>query len=189
MHKTITPIFLSGPSGVGKTYLEKHLIKNYNFKRFISTLTRPPRFGEEDGKDYHFISEEEYKKRESEGKFLTSIYILNAWRGFEKQSIDSILEEGKIPISVVVPPVVIQLKQYYPQSHAVFLMPESEELLKERMHLRKDPQDDIQKRLHASQEEIRFYKEEAKDHYTKELIVTRHNFDTIVQEILTITNL
>jgi guanylate kinase len=179
-----SPIFLSGPSGIGKTYLEKHLIKNYNFKRFISTLTRPQRPGEQEGVDNYYISEEEYKKREAEGKFLTSIYIHEAWRGFEKGIIDNIITEGKIPISVVVPSIVIELKKKYPNAKAFYLLPSTDDLLVKRMRLREDPPEAVEKRLQSSKQEIEFYKTKAKEYYTKELVVTEDNFESIVQEIL-----
>ncbi|MDQ3099163.1 MAG: hypothetical protein M3Q44_05445 [bacterium] len=54
------PLIISGPSGVGKTYLEKYLIANHDFKRIQSTLTRSKREGEIQGLDYNFVTEDNF---------------------------------------------------------------------------------------------------------------------------------
>ena len=64
-------LILSGPSGCGKSTLLKEIYKNINNYYFsISTTTRTPRAGEQDGVDYYFVSKEEFEKDIEEGNFL-----------------------------------------------------------------------------------------------------------------------
>lgn len=62
-------VILVGESASGKSTIEKALVKNYGFQKVISYTTRPPRKGEFDGIDYHFITDEQFKKLQSENFF------------------------------------------------------------------------------------------------------------------------
>ena len=55
-------IILMGKSGAGKDTIQNEIIDRYNFNRFVSTTTRPMRKGEVNGREYHFVSVEEFKK-------------------------------------------------------------------------------------------------------------------------------
>ena len=66
-------VVLSSPSGAGKTTLVKKIAKENNFKISISHTTRKPRTNEENGKDYFFVSEEEFKNLISKNEFLEHI--------------------------------------------------------------------------------------------------------------------
>ncbi len=179
----IKPLIISGPSGVGKTYLEKYLIAHHNFKRIQSTITRPIRAGEVQGLDYNFITEEEYKKMEAQGKFITSAFALGCWRGFEKRLVEAIIAEGKIPITIVVPSVVPQFVKAYPGTIPVYLKPIDNQLLISRMKQRGDPEQNIQERINHEQEENQYF-ESIKQYYHKVITVSSTNFDETVKEIL-----
>lgn len=62
-------IILVGESGSGKSTIQSYLVENYGFKRLVSYTTRPPRNGEVDGVDYHFISVEEFNQKKKDGFF------------------------------------------------------------------------------------------------------------------------
>jgi guanylate kinase len=62
-------IALLGYSASGKSTIERELVKQYKMNKIVSYTTRPPRLGEFDGEDYHFISEQEFLKRKSVGYF------------------------------------------------------------------------------------------------------------------------
>lgn len=183
-----SPLILSGPSGVGKTYLEKYLIQNYPFKRMLSTTTRAQRQNEIHGTDYEFLTEEQYKIYETEGAFITSVYNLNAWYGIRKELVDTIIQENKIPTCVIVPQIIDQIIQAYPTTNAVFLRPESRDLLISRMKLRGDSEEKITKRLEQTLIEIELY-EKRKHFYKACLTVTKDNFDEITKNILKYYNL
>lgn len=63
-------IILMGKSGVGKDTIQNQIIDRYDFNRFVSTTTRPMRKGEMDGREYHFISVEEFKKKLIDDEFI-----------------------------------------------------------------------------------------------------------------------
>ena len=62
-------IVLVGESASGKSSIEKYFVDNYGYKKITSYTTRQPRNGEVDGKDYHFITEEQFKKLKKQGFF------------------------------------------------------------------------------------------------------------------------
>jgi guanylate kinase len=183
----IKPLIISGPSGVGKTYLEKYLIANHNFMRIQSTLTRPKREGEIQGIDYNFVTEELYKQMEEEDKFITSAFALGCWRGFEKRLVEEIIAKGKIPVTVVVPSVVPQFMKAYSNTIAVYLKPANDELLISRMKKRGDPEHLINERINHEVEENQYF-ESIKQYYKEVIMVTKGNFDSLVNRILKLIN-
>ena len=86
---------LSSPSGAGKTTLVKKIIKNKNFSVSISHTTRPPRPSEKNGKDYFFISKNNFKKLIKNGKFLEHARVFNNYYGSSKELIIKKLKKGK----------------------------------------------------------------------------------------------
>jgi guanylate kinase len=176
------PLIISGPSGIGKTYLEKHLIKNHNFKRIMSTTTRPAREGEQNWIDYHFVTEDEYKKIEKENGFITSSHHLAAHYGFEKNLVEQIQQENKIPITIVVPTVVEPFIKVYPQTFAIYLKPYNDELQIKRMKLRGDSDDKIAQRLEAEKSQHEHF-EKIKHMYHRIFTVNEENFEEMLNEI------
>ena len=70
---------LFGPSGSGKSYTKEWLLKNNKAKALIMTTTRKPRKGEVNGKDYYFVSKENFKKMEQNNQFLFVVKISESW--------------------------------------------------------------------------------------------------------------
>jgi guanylate kinase len=183
------PLIISGPSGVGKTYLEKHLIQYHNFKRIQSTTTRPIRPGEVHGVDYNFITEQQYKQLEKQNRFITSSNHLNAWYAYEKSLVDEIIKENKTPVSVIVPTVVPQFLSVYPTTIAIYLKPISNDLLEKRMRQRGDSTEKIMERLKHEQEQNEYFEKDIQHLYLAVFLVTESNFEEIVKNILEITKL
>jgi len=71
-------LIICGKSGSGKDYLVDHLT-SFNYDRNVSVTTRPPRDGEKDGIDYHFLSDKEYDEKEMAGEFFSSL-TFNNWK-------------------------------------------------------------------------------------------------------------
>ena len=67
-------VILTGKSGAGKTTVAKLLEEEHGFKRAVTCTTRPPREGEVNGIDYHFLSQEQFNKMEEEGMFAESAH-------------------------------------------------------------------------------------------------------------------
>ena len=88
-------IILSSPSGAGKTTLVKKISKDQNFIISISHTTRKPRTSEVDGKDYIFISNEEFKNLIRKNEFLEYAKVFNNLYGSSKQSVIKALDNGK----------------------------------------------------------------------------------------------
>ena len=89
-------LFVSGPSGAGKTTVcDKLLRKNKNLHFSISCTTRKPRKNETDGEDYYFISVEDFKKRVENDEFLEYAEVHDFYYGTLKSEVTDMIEAGK----------------------------------------------------------------------------------------------
>ena len=89
-------IVLSGPSGVGKSTLVKLVRAELGDIEFsVSCTTRPPRTGERDGVDYHFLSDDEFERRFRNGEFLESAQVFSRRYGTLRAEVDARLDAGK----------------------------------------------------------------------------------------------
>lgn len=130
-------IIISAPSGSGKTTIVKHLLENNPILEFsISACTRDKRGrNEENGKDYYFLSTEEFKKKIDEDEFVEweEVYPGNFY-GTLKSEIDRIWQRGKIVIFDVDVKGGLSLKKYFKQQAlAVFIKVPSLDVLKDRL--------------------------------------------------------
>ena len=90
-------VILSSPSGVGKTTLTKKIQQKYNnFKISVSHTTRSPRSNEVDGVDYHFVSNEKFKKLINENKFYEYAKIFENYYGTLKENVDKTIKKNDI---------------------------------------------------------------------------------------------
>src|SRR3954468_7892342 len=118
--KTINPnqlpktlIIICGGSGTGKTSVKNMLAQDPNIVRVITSTTRPPRSGEEHGKDYYFISEEIFKQELVKGRFLEHVIYDGNYYGLHGKVIDLILgTQQKNGVIVVDIRGMISLKKY-----------------------------------------------------------------------------
>ena len=88
-------VILSSPSGAGKTTLVKKIAKENNFKVSISHTTRKPRTNEENGKDYFFVSEKEFKNYINEKAFLEYAKVFENYYGSSKNYVIETLNKGE----------------------------------------------------------------------------------------------
>ena len=94
-HKNIM-VILSSPSGVGKTTLTKKIQQKYEkFKISVSHTTRSPRPNEKNGKDYYFVSKNNFKKLIKKGEFLEHARVFDNYYGSSKNLVIKKLREGK----------------------------------------------------------------------------------------------
>jgi len=139
-------IVFSAPSGSGKTTIVRHLLKQkeLNLDFSISATSRPPRSEEVDGKDYHFLSLEEFKKRIKEDKFLEweEVYRDNFY-GTLKSEVERIWASGKHVVFDIDVVGGLDIKHIYPErTLSVFVEPPSIEELKKRLKKRKTETED-----------------------------------------------
>ncbi|CAN5411084.1 guanylate kinase [soil metagenome] len=139
-------IVFSAPSGSGKTTIVQHLLAQPELKLefSISATSRAPRSGEVEGKDYYFLSLEEFKKKIKNEEFLEweEVYRDNFY-GTLKSEIDKIWAAGKNVIFDIDVVGGLDIKNIYPEhTLAVFIKPPSIEELKIRLKKRKTESDD-----------------------------------------------
>ncbi|MGM0681450.1 MAG: guanylate kinase [Thermodesulfobacteriota bacterium] len=87
---------ISAPSGTGKTTILKRVMADNRGLFFsVSHTTRPPRANEIDGRDYHFVSKEDFKRMSREGAFLEWARVYNNYYGTNKDEVEKELRKGR----------------------------------------------------------------------------------------------
>jgi len=147
---------LSAPSGAGKTTLSKALLKKHDEMIYsISFTTRPPRKGEQDGIDYFFISEDRFKEGIAKKKWIEWALVHGNYYGTSADFISEKLNEGKDILLEIDVQGAVKIKDYYPDSISVFIMPPSFETLRKRLESRGlDNTDIIDNRLENAKKEM-----------------------------------
>ncbi|MBN2539732.1 MAG: guanylate kinase [Deltaproteobacteria bacterium] len=150
-------IVISAPSGAGKTTICKGLMDGFPDLHFsVSCTTRPPRKGERDGEDYHFISVKDFKRRIENGEFVEWEEIYGHFYGTSKKDIETLIQRGDDVILDIDTKGARNVKAKYPGGVFVFIMPPSAEILRERLKKRGSETEDIIKmRFARAMEEIR----------------------------------
>jgi guanylate kinase len=151
-------IVISAPSGAGKTSIVKHLLKNMDALSFsVSACSRDKRENETDGKDYHFLGIEDFKKKIKEDAFLEweEVYE-NQFYGTLKSEVQRVWNEGKVVIFDVDVAGGLNIKKQYTQEClSIFIIPPSVDVLRERLSGRGSETDEkIEVRLAKAEEEI-----------------------------------
>lgn len=126
-------IVLSGPSGAGKGTICKALLDEGNFWLSVSTTTRAPRAGEEEGKNYFFITKEEFIERIERNEFLEFAEVYGNYYGTPKNSVLDAIESGKDVILEIDIQGALKVKENYPGGVFIFILPPSMEELKNRI--------------------------------------------------------
>lgn len=151
-------IVISGPSGVGKTTLYKRLLAEFPEKLAfsVSVTTRSPRPGEVDGVDYYFYTKEEFERAKEEGKFAEWAEVYGNYYGTLKSELERIMKSGKTALLDVDVQGGMSIRQAFPESYLIFILPPSFEELKERILKRcSDNPEAIKRRLHQASEEMK----------------------------------
>lgn len=153
-------VIFSAPSGSGKTTIVRHLLKVFPDKLAfsISATSRPKRGIEENGKDYHYLSKEAFKKKVDEGGFLEweEVYA-GLFYGTLKSEVDKIWASGKTVIFDIDVEGGLNLKnQFGDKALAVFVMPPSIKILEERLKTRStDNPESIARRVAKAEKELK----------------------------------
>jgi guanylate kinase len=153
---TARVFIVSAPSGAGKSSLVAALLsEEKNIALSVSHTTRPPRPGEQHGKDYFFISPEQFASMREQGDFLESAQVYGNHYGTSRTWMEQTLAGGKDVVLEIDWQGARQLRQVFPQSTGVFILPPSLPILKQRLETRgKDAPEVIARRLAAAQEDI-----------------------------------
>lgn len=145
-------LIFCAPSGSGKSTMVKHLLTGYpgKFELSISCTTRPPRGEEVHGREYYFISVEEFQKKIAENAFIEHEQVYEGlYYGTLRSEISRIQDAGKTPVFDIDVKGGINLKRIFgDEALSIFVCPPSIEELSRRLHGRGDTSEEmIQKRL------------------------------------------
>lgn len=154
-----TVFIISAPSGSGKSTLTHRLLAEIPDLRFsISYTTRAPRGQECDGKDYFFVTRDEFEARAARGEFLEHAEVFGHYYGTHISELDRAATENVDLILDIDVQGARQLKQKRPAAVSIFILPPSRQVLEERLRARsQDSEPVIERRLHEAAEEIRNY--------------------------------
>ena len=150
------PIILSAPSGAGKTSVARALLKRFPELEFVvSCTTRPCREGEVRGRDYDFLSEEEFLARADAGDFVEWARVHGHYYGTPRAHIDAALSNGRHVLLDVDVQGAKSLISEYPFAVSVFLLPPSLSHMAQRLHARgTEGESDLSARLEQAVQEI-----------------------------------
>ena len=150
-------IVLSGPSGVGKGTVRKALFSQpgNDFQYSVSMTTRQPRPGEVNGKDYFFVSKEEFEQHIREGQMLEYAKYVDNYYGTPLKYINDTLDEGKDVFLEIEVNGAMQVRSKCPDGVFIFLTPPDLMELRQRViHRGTDSMEVINKRFHKAFGEI-----------------------------------
>lgn len=148
---------VSAPSGAGKTTLVRGLLANDpEVKLSISYTTRPARAGEEDGRDYYFVSRERFQEMANRGDFLESAEVYGNFYGTSHQWVRDQMATGQDILLEIDTQGAAQVRKLFPNCIGIFVLPPSLGVLETRLRERgKDSPEIISRRLEAAREEMR----------------------------------
>jgi guanylate kinase len=156
-------IIFSAPSGAGKTTIVQHLLKkNLNLEFSVSATSRAPRHNETHGKDYYFLSAEEFKKKITNGEFLEWEEVYKGvYYGSLKSEVERIRNHGKNVIFDVDVVGGLDIKKIYgDEALAIFVQPPSvDELLSRLQNRSTETEEKIQMRIAKAEQELSFASE------------------------------
>lgn len=153
---------LSSPSGAGKTTLaERLLTKDGEMVLSISATTRQRRPGEAHGKDYFFVSEEEFMRMRDNGEFMEWANVFGHYYGTPRSLVEDVLRQGKDVLFDIDWQGAQQLDEVAGEDVVkVFILPPSREELERRLRQRaQDPEDVVQKRMAKADAEMSHWAE------------------------------
>ncbi len=145
------------PSGAGKSSLVAALLaEDKEIQLSISSTTRPPRQGEEDGREYRFVTRERFMALIAEGEFLEHAEVYGNLYGTSKRWIEARRASGADVLLEIDWQGARQVRKLFPDMTYIYILPPSIEVLRERLVKRgKDAADVIERRLAAAREDLR----------------------------------
>mgnify|MGYP001567356971 CR=1 FL=1 len=149
-------VIISGPSGVGKSTICKEIVKRLdNVHLSVSVTTRPQSAAEVDGRDYWFISEEEFQQRVDKGLLLEHAKVFGHFYGTPKEKAVKALKAGKVVILEIDVQGARQVKAVFPDAVMMFILPPSARDLAERLdHRGREGAEAAGKRLNEASAEV-----------------------------------
>ena len=173
-------VVISGPSGVGKSTICDEVIKQLaDAYLSVSITTRPKAKEEIDGQHYHFINREEFDKMIVAGEFVEYAEVFGNLYGTPKENLDEAIRSGKTIILEIDVQGAIQIKEQYPETKMIFILPPKQKDLLNRITGRgRDDKEEVKKRLAGASNEIAA----AWQHYNN-LVINEH-LNQAIKEVI-----
>ena len=171
-------LVISGFAGTGKGTLVQELLKQYdNYALSVSATTRDPRPGEEDGVHYFFKTKEEFEQMIQEKKLIEYACYVGNYYGTPKEYVQEQLENGKDVILEIEIQGALKIKEQFPETLLLFMVPPSAQVLEDRLRGRgTETEEVVQKRLHRAVEEAEFIEK-------YDYLIVNDDLDTCVDEV------
>ncbi len=149
-------IIVSAPSGAGKSSLVHHALKTLDYLCYsISYTTRLPRGSEQDGRDYFFITRDEFIAMCSRGEFFEYAEVHGSFYGTHQAATEKMLIEGNDVILDIDVQGAAQIRARKPEAVTVFVLPPSREVLEARLRARaENTEADLERRLRNAAGEV-----------------------------------
>ena len=172
---------VSAPSGAGKTTLVSGLIATDPLvRKSVSYTTRKARPGEENGRDYHFVSEEEFRQRMADSEFLETALVHGNMYGTSRRTVERECAAGYDVLLEIDWQGAAQIRKLKPDSVAIFILPPSIEALEKRLRGRgQDNPEVIARRVAAARGEISHVGE-------FDYVIINEEFNRAAQELISI---
>jgi len=153
-------IVITGPSGSGKSTLANRMLEEIENVEFsVSYTTRQKRDAEIEGKDYHFVSEDEFKRMIQEEKLVEWAVVYGNYYGTSKNELTRVTKEGDLLLNIDVQGAG-QIREKHKEAVFVFILPPLFHVLQKRLEKRgQDRLPVIQQRLEVAKKEIKHYRE------------------------------
>lgn len=151
-------LVISGFAGTGKGTLVQELLKRYdNYALSVSATTRNPRPGEVDGVHYFFKTKKEFENMIRENQLIEYASYVDNYYGTPKEYVQQQLEAGKDVILEIEIQGALKIKEQFPETLLLFMVPPGAEVLEERLRGRGTETDEVvRKRLHRAVEEAEY---------------------------------
>ncbi|GIX04252.1 MAG: guanylate kinase [Planctomycetaceae bacterium] len=150
-------VILSGPSGSGKTTIVQRLLAESPLPlvKAISATTRAPRSGEQHGREYYFMTPEEFAQRRARHEFVETAEYAGAWYGTLWSEVERAHQQGAWLLLEIEVQGAKRVMELYPDAISIFLLPPSFEELEHRLRARKTESDTkLQQRLQTARAEL-----------------------------------
>lgn len=150
-------LVMSGPSGSGKTTIKERLRRHPRVEVAVTVTTRPPRAGEVDGRDYHFVTREEFLRRKEQGRFAETNDVFGTGHlyGSLRDELEQALQRDRVYLMEVDVTGARNLRRAGFDGTYVFIAPPGMDVLERRLRARgTDDEAAIRRRLARAQEEL-----------------------------------
>ncbi len=178
VHATGNVFMISAPSGAGKSSLVNALLAHDpSICLSVSCTTRSPRPGEVDGRDYRFVSVAEFEALKTDQQLLEWAQVHGNYYGTPRDRIDEAVGAGQNVILEIDWQGARQVRELFPKTVSIFILPPSIDALRERLQNRgQDPEDVIARRVQAASTEISHAPE-------FEYVIINQEFSVALQEL------